>query len=163
MALVLRIDFINKNCWENGLVCGNGLENGSENMLVWKLLAMRTGKSSGTLLEKNPAFWMTKTWQTSSNPAYKRFLCKTSLSYRYILHIVIAIPLPLTEEGGLVEYVSTHPCFVDVFPVETMRSPCMEAIEGYDLLPNFDVWKFGPTYYIPLLSFRAVPLCCPTR
>jgi len=56
MALVLRIDFINKNCWENGLVCGNGLENGSENMLVWKLLAMRTGKSSGTLLEKNPAF-----------------------------------------------------------------------------------------------------------
>ena len=71
---------------------------------------------------------------------------QNSLSSTYFLYVAIGISLLLMEEGGLVEYVSTHPCFVDVFLVETMRSPCMEVIEGYDLLPNYDVWKFGPTF-----------------
>ena len=62
------------------------------------------------------------------------------------------------EEGGLAEYDCTHPCFVDVFPVEAMSAPRTTAIKGYDLLPNRDVGKLGPTFYIPLLSFQGL---CP--
>ncbi|WVZ97701.1 hypothetical protein U9M48_043215 [Paspalum notatum var. saurae] len=52
------------------------------------------------------------------------------------------------EEGGLAEYVCAHPCFVDVFPVETMRAPYTAVNKGYDLLPNRDhilvpLWKLG--------------------
>ena len=60
------------------------------------------------------------------------------------------------EEGGLVEYVCTHPCFVDVFPVETMRAPYTAMNKGYDLLTNRDVGKLGSTFYIPLLSLEAL-------
>ena len=60
------------------------------------------------------------------------------------------------EEGGLAEYDCTHPCFVDVFRVETMRAPYTAVNKGYDLLPYRDVGKLGPTFYIPLLSLQGL-------
>ena len=65
------------------------------------------------------------------------------LSSRYDLHVDIAIPLLLMEEGGLVEYVCTHPCFVDVFLVETMKSPCMEAIRATTYFPTVTCRSLG--------------------
>ena len=52
-------------------------------------------------------------FRTNEPCIYKCFTANLSFSSRYILHIVIAFapPLPM-EEGGLAEYVCTHPCFV---------------------------------------------------
>jgi len=57
---------------------------------------------------------------------------------------VIVNPTPPSqEESGLVEYVCTHPCFVDVFPVKTTTLIGTLTSKGYGLLPNQDV-AVGP-------------------
>jgi len=84
------------------------------------------------------------------------FLCKNLPELQ--IYLACSYSYTPTPYGGrwAAEYVSTHPYFVDVFPVETMKSPYMIAIECYDLLPNRTWGSFGPTFYISLLSFSGL-------
>ena len=80
-----------------------------------------------------------------------------SLSLRYALHIVIAIPLLLMEEGGLLStnVLTLACCYLS--QRWRNRHECTR-VRAATYFPTGTWGSYGPMLYIPLLSFQG---CAP--